>query len=246
MKINSTPFNHVPIHDLKKKMLQKLIALLLSVTAHLGAPATAQLMTPTSLAPPPPSSAPQHTAIYTKTLTEHEVTATVVVTLVMPRSHPGYPIDGTPVTGTAISRLSAQQADGKLSTWSETAELYWTLTGNTNNRFTNTNRPISISGAMTTLYTSYTMDTVSSTEYYDAQGTHWHSERITLSRVTFYEAVDAAYPATIVRHGATLFGISITKGVVGGSMYSDGTAEMFRRGTTMVQVATRPTPTGLA
>jgi len=217
-------------------MLQNFIALILSVTAHFGASATAQLITPTSLAPP----APQHTAIYTKTLTEHEVTATIVVTLLMPRSHPGYPTDGTPVTGTAISRLSAPQPDGKWSTWSETAELYWTLTGNTNNRV-NTNRPIVINGT-TALYSSYTKDTVFSTDYYDAQGTHWHSERITLSRVTFYEAVDTAYPATIVRHGATLFGISITKGVVGGSMYSDGTAEMFRHGTTMVQVATRPTP----
>ena len=216
-------------------MLENFIALIL-ITAHFSAPATAQFVTPTSLAPP----APQHTAIYTKTLIKNEVIATVVVTLLMPRNHPGYPTDGTLVTGTAISRLSAPQPDGKLSTWSENAELYWTLTGNTNNRV-NTNRPIFIDGT-TTLYSSYTKDTISSTDYYDAQGTHWYSERITLSRVTFYEAVDTAYPATIVRQGATLFGISITKGVVGGSMYSDGTAEMFRHGTTMVQVATRPTP----
>jgi len=100
-------------------MLENFLALIL-ITAHFSALATAQFITPTSLAPP----APQHTAIYTKTLIKNEVIATVVVTLLMPRNHPGYPTDGTPVTGTAISRLSAPQPDGKLSTWSETAKLY--------------------------------------------------------------------------------------------------------------------------
>jgi len=206
------------------------------VALVLSAITTAQIITSTSLAPP----VPQHTAIYTTTVAKYEAIRTVVVTLLMPRDQTGFPTDGTPVTGTAISQFSAAQPDGKISTWSETEELYWTLTGNTRNRF-DTNRPFRVN-ATTAISSSFTMDTFSSKDYYDDQGTHYHYDYTTLSRVTFVEGVGTAYPATIVREGATLFGISGIGGVVGGEKTTWGTAEMFRRATNMVQVTARPTP----
>lgn len=52
------------------------------------------------------------------------------LSILMPREQPNYPTDGAPVTGTAISHFSAVQANGAVSTWDKTAELYWTLSGN--------------------------------------------------------------------------------------------------------------------
>jgi hypothetical protein len=127
-----------PMGEKKKtaKMVPRFAPFFLSFTAYLSVPATAQLITSTTSARPEP----QHTAIYTTILRNYEAITTVVVTLLMPRHHTGFPKDGTPVTGTAISRLSAAQRGGGMSTWSKTAELYWTLTGNSDSRWPDTKR----------------------------------------------------------------------------------------------------------
>jgi len=219
-------------------MAPRFAAFFLSITAYFGAQATAQLITSTTSAPPEP----QHTAIYTITLGNFEAITTVIVTLLMPRHHTGFPKDGTPVTGTAISQLSAVQPGGGMSTWSETAELYWTLTGNSDPRWPNTKRPRLSLDTTTVLQSSYIENSFSTTDYYDSQGIHMRYVYTRLQEVELAEGVGPKYPATIVRQGKTLRGAGGSGGIVGEEPHSWMTAERFFTFTTMVQVSARPTP----
>jgi len=219
-------------------MVTRFAAFFLSFTAYLSVQATAQLVTSTTSAPPEP----QHTAIYTTILGNYEAITTVVVTLLMPRHHTGFPKDGTPVTGTAISQLAAAQPGGGMSTWSETAELHWTLTGNSDSRWPDTKRPRLSLDTTAVLRSSYNENSYSTTDYYDSQGIHKRYVYTMLREVELAEGLGPKYPATIVRQGETLRGGGGSGGVVGEEPHSWMTAERFFTFTTMVQVAARPTP----
>ncbi|GAB1321000.1 hypothetical protein MFIFM68171_11210 [Madurella fahalii] len=217
------------------------VALILNAVAYFASPATAQSSTPRTHESP----LPQHTAIYTTTLANEEpprITTTVVVTLLMPRELPHYPKDGSPVTGTAISHLSAAQADGAVSTWAATTELFWTLSGNSPLRVEST-ITLPAQSATTTLTSVYTTTDYHSSEIRGIWISMARYEWFTTSRVTFIEAVGTAYPATIIRTGYTHMEATMRGGNVAvTSTYSEtGTVSLWRT-TTMVQVAARPTP----
>lgn len=190
----------------------------------------------------PPTTAQQHTAIYTTSLTKNDaphVITTVIVTLLMPREYPNYPKDGAPITGTAISHFTAPGAPSP-STWSATSELFWTLSGNVPLGLENT-IPAPAQGATTTLSSIYT-----STEYHtsDIRGV-WISRQTyewwSTFRVTLVEAVGTAYPATIIRTGTTqLEGTMIGGNAAVSSTYTATSTVSWSRTTTMVQVAARP------
>lgn len=206
---------------------QALILLLLGGTLSLASPATT-------------TAQPQHTAIYTTTLSHNDgphVTTTVIVTLLMPRDQPDYPKDGASVTGTAISHFSAGT-----STWSATSTLYWTLSGNASPGIDRTNLPSPPGAAITTLTSSYT-----TTEYHtsDIRGiliSRQTYEWFSTLRVTLVEAVGTAYPETIVRTGYTHLEATMVGGnaAVTSTYRETGTASYWRA-TTLVRVAARAT-----
>jgi len=242
----------------QQKMRQRHLALVLSAAAtHLAAPATAQLTT-SLLKPAPP--APQHTAIYTTTArAQHDpkspqdaVITNVIVTILMPRDAPYFPSNGAPITGTAISHFSAAQPNGGsgggtgISTWSSTAELFWTLSGNVPFGIASTNPPLpGWQDAKTTLTSVYTKTDFFSTDIYGFWVTHAHYDFYSTSRVTFVEAVGTGYPATIVRTGYTTLVATAIGGPVGGTeTLTDAGTRSWLLTTTMVQVGARPTPWG--
>ena len=200
-----------------------------------AAPATAQLTTSTK-------PAPQLTAVYTTTLPGPkdvpQALTTAVVTLLMPREVPHLPFDGAPVTGTAISHLG-----DATSTWSATAELYWTVTGNMDapaQQATTTPPPLGpAQSRLTSILTDYTSY---ETDSYGPWVTHAHSTIRSTVIKTFMEVVGGAtYPATIVRTGYTHVEVTQTGGPVGGETYTASGTATWRRTTTMVQVEGRPT-----
>ncbi|KAK0740079.1 hypothetical protein B0T18DRAFT_417169 [Schizothecium vesticola] len=220
------------------------LGFMLHAAASLAAAlATAQLFTPAA----DDSRVPQHTAVYTTTLAQDgapQITTTVIVTLLMPREQSGYPTDGTPVTGTAISQLSAIQANGAVSTWATTKELYWTLSGNSAPGADSTVSPPP-RGANTRLTSVYTSTNHVTT---DLRGVWISSERyewFSTWRVTLVEAVETAYPATIIRTGYTHLEATMVGGnVAATSTYSETGTASYWRTTTMVQVAARPEGSG--
>lgn len=205
-------------------MRPQTLGFLLAATASLTFPATAQ----------------QHTAIYTTTLANNDtphVITTVIVTLLMPREYPNYPKDGAPLTGTAISHFTAGAPP---STWSTTAELVWTLSGNAPLGVGSTN-PAPTEVADTTLTSVYT-----TTEYHtsDIRGvfiSRQTYEWFSTFRVTLVEAVGTAYPATIVRTGYTHLEATMVGGIAGVTPVYSGTSTVsYQQTTTMVLVEARP------
>jgi len=161
----------------------------------------------------------------------------------MPREVSQYPTDGIPVTGTAISHLRATQADGAVTSWRETAELYWTLSGNPP-LGENITIPPPPQGATTTLTSVYTAVEIYVSDTPSELANHVLEERITTSRVTLVEAVGTAYPATIIRTGYThLDNTMISRNALDTADWlTESTTQSYWRTTTMVQVTTQPTP----
>lgn len=97
-------------------------AVVVVFAAYLTAPATAQFVAQS-----------QDTAIHAPVVanwgsdSSPQVITTVVVTLLMPAEAKRYPIQGTPLTGTAVSHFSAVAPP---SSWGKTDEVYWALSGN--------------------------------------------------------------------------------------------------------------------
>lgn len=215
--------------------------LALNAVAYLAFLATAQLSTSTTAISP----AAQHTAIYITTLANSaplEANTTVIVTLLMPREEPNYPKDGAPVTGTAISHFSAAQSNGAVLTWAVTTELYWTLSGNVPLGVDSTIPPPP-QGAMMTLTSVYTTTDYHVSDFYGVWISKARYEWFTTSRVTLVEAIGTAYPTTIIRTGYTHVDATMIGGNLAVSTKFTGTAEAsYWRTTTMVQVASRPTP----
>ena len=238
-------------------MGQRHVATLVLHATYLAASlqlAAAQLLTSTTTLTPPP-----HTVFYTTTLAQHEAPpqtiTTVVVTILMPRdvgyllAAPGnsagwyYPLDGWPVTGTATSHFTAPQANGDISTWSETAELYWTLTNWI--RTTTDTSTTPLEDAKTTLSTAWTTSSFFTTDVYGVWVTHAHSTVSSTARTTFVEVVGTAYPATIVRTGFTHIDVTATGGPVQGATHTVSDTATWVSTTTLVQVSARPTSTPL-
>jgi len=213
------------------------LALVLNAAAYLPTPATAQFVTG-PLEPATPAL--PHTAVYTTTLAQSnspQAITTAVVTLIVPRDV-GRPNNGSLVTGTAISHFSAAQQNGALSTWSETAELAWTIVGN-NPPEDAKDAPLPLpQRAETTLTAAYTDYQHYSVGLYGA----WlvmHYDFSSTIRETIVEAVGAAYPATIVRTGYTDIKVEATIAVKDGPTTTDPDRDStsYMRTTTLAQVA---------
>ena len=239
------------------KMRQKQVTTLVLHATYLVASlqlAAAQLLTSTTTLALPP-----HTVIYSTTHGQNEAQpqaiTTVVVTILMPRTvgyllaAPGnnagqyYLLDGWPVTGTATSHFRAPQANGDISMWSETAELYWTLTNWI--RTTTDTSTTPLEDAKTTLSTAWTTSSSFTTDVYGPWVTHAHSTINRTARTTFVEVVGTAYPATIVRTGFTHIDATATGGPVQGATHTVSDTATWVSTTTLVQVSARPTSTPL-
>ncbi|KAK0623986.1 hypothetical protein B0T14DRAFT_517360 [Immersiella caudata] len=211
--------------ELRMKMRSITAAAAAAVSACLAASATAQFVAQS-----------QHTAVYTTTVQANrgsdsspQVIATVVVTLLMPAEAEGYPTQGAPLTGTAISHFSAA---APASSWDKTNDLFWTLGGDVS------------PGVDTATLTSLHTWTDSRTEtglhlWMGSMSTEW----TTTARVTFVEGVGPRYPATIIRTGYTQWEVTMKGGnQVVGTTHRASTTLQYTRITTMVLVPTRPTP----
>lgn len=218
------------------------VAVLLSAAALLAAPATAQAVYGISerIAP----FTPLHTVVYTTTLAQkqspHAITA-VVVTLFVPRDV-GWLNAGTAVTGTAISHFSAAQPNGGATTWTETAELFWTLAGNSQQE-ANTAVGQAAASAKATLAAVYTDYSHYTTEMYGA----WSQARfdyVSTYRETIVEEIGANYPATMIQTGHTTIEVTVTGGPLRGPLttFTNPATLVSVRTTALVQVAARPTP----
>jgi hypothetical protein len=225
------------------------VAVLLSAAASLTAPATAQAIYGISERIPP--FTPLHTAIYTTTTLAQkqtpQVITTVVVTLLVPRDV-GWPNGGTAVTGTAISHFSAAQPNGAAATtWTEAAELVWTLAG-TGQQEANTAVVVGQAAApsakampaVAAVYTDYSHYT---TEMYGA----WSQARfdyVSTYRETIVEEMGANYPATMIQTGHTTIEITVTGGPLRGppTTFTNPATLTSVRTTTLVQLAARLTP----
>jgi hypothetical protein len=185
----------------------------------------------------------QHTAVYTTTVasdrdTAPQIITTVVVTLLMPVEDAHYPSQGAPLTGTAISHFSAAPS----SSWEQTSELYWTLSGNVPLGVDTTFVPLPL-GATTTLTSVHTWTEYRTSTYRNIMYGSGRYEWFSTARVTFVEGVGPKYPATIIRTGYTQLEVTRTGGNEAiGSTNRNVVTNSYWRTTTMVQVPTRPTP----
>ena len=199
----------------------------------LALPATTQLLTTTK-------PAPQHTAVYTTTLSGSENTphplTTVLVTLLTPGEVPSIPFNGAPVIGTAISHFR-----DAASTWAVTNEVYWTVTGNMD---APASTPIAQEQSLdqTRLTSILTTSSSYTTDIYGPWNTHAHSTIHSTVIKTFIEVIGGStYPATIVRTGYTFVDTTATGGPVEGDTYTVTATATFKRTTTMVRVENKPT-----
>jgi hypothetical protein len=206
------------------------------------APATAQFVTATvaQTATLPQRRQAKHTAVYTTTVTNPKpdiVTAVVVITLISPAEDERYPTQGAPMFGRAISRFSAPS-----SSWDETADIYWTLSGNVQLGYDTTYPPLPL-GPTTSLSTVLTWTDYFMTADRNLVMGYGRTEWWTTARVTFVEGVGPVYPATIIRTGYTDWRVTMTGGNQAvGFNHSYSTTLSYWRTTTMVQVPARPTP----
>ena len=189
------------------------------------------------------SAQAQHTAIYTtmvaNTDTSPPIITTVVVTLLIPAEDPGYPSQGAPLTGTAVSHFSVNTP---ASSWDKTAEVYWTLSGNVPLGVATTIPPLPL-GATTTLTSVLTWTDHRTSTYRNIVLGSGRYEWFTTARVTFVEEVGRKYPATVIRTGHTQMEVTQTGGNEAvGTTHQNVATMSYWRTTTMVQVPTRPTP----
>ncbi|KAK5652280.1 hypothetical protein OQA88_10628 [Cercophora sp. LCS_1] len=141
---------------------------------------------------PSAKTEPQHTLIYTTTITRtapYLVLSTVTVTLLKALEGPNYPTYGVPVTGTAIIG-------------DQTSQLTWTLSGNVPLGRDTTYPPLP-PGATTTLTRSYKTSESRSSTYRNIVFGSGRYDFFTTMAFTFVEGVGPAYPATIIRTGYT-------------------------------------------
>jgi hypothetical protein len=224
-----------------------IIAAALAVALTLAQTVTSQLITETvaqTTTPPPPQQYRQakHSAVYTTTVTNPKpdiVTAVVVITLISPAEDERYPTQGAPMFGTAISRFSASAASS--SAWDETADIYWTLSGNVPLGYDTTYPPLPL-GLTTSLSTVVTWTDYRVTTYRNLFFGYGRTEWWTTARVTFVEGVGPVYPATIIRTGYTDWRVRQTGGNEAvGFNHSNSATMSYWRTTTLVQVPAMPT-----
>ncbi|KAK5659416.1 hypothetical protein OQA88_617 [Cercophora sp. LCS_1] len=227
---------------------------LTTAAAYLAALATAQFFTyPTKGASP----VLPHTAVYTTTLVgdarnnpPQDAITTVVVTLIEPRvvrwPFEGWPPeDGTPVTGTAISRFSAAQQ--ARSTWSETAQIVWMLTGNNGLLHNDADETAAAAQdpkavAVTAVYTDYSDFTTTVAAPWAPRVKSVYSSTV---RETVVERVGTGYPATIIRTGYTNIVVTVTGTVIDGpTSTNEAATTSYVWTTTMVQASVRPLARG--
>ncbi|KAK0627920.1 hypothetical protein B0T14DRAFT_563685 [Immersiella caudata] len=142
------------------------------------------------------TAVPDHSAIYTTTITDAaspEVHTTVIVTILMPRELPATPRPGTPVTGSAISRILIP---GLPLQSLETSGLTWAFRGFAA-------PPPTLTPINTVLTSSFVSSTHTFTTNIDAWVGAWRQDYWSTRSVTFLETVDEAYPSTIIRTGYT-------------------------------------------
>ncbi|KAK1760386.1 hypothetical protein QBC47DRAFT_4568 [Echria macrotheca] len=192
--------------------------------------------------------APQHTAVYTVTITPaaptrqaasyRQVVTTAVVTVMMPRDQPNYPREGELVVGTIISNLAATYDEDQVSRWSTAQEAYWTLTANPPPGITGAADPwVTAHTTLTSAFTS--VDYTSSSWCYDFAGRD-RVENWETTRVTLVEPLGAQYPQTIVRAGYTHVRWSDFEVDKQSRVFSTYTTISVSRTTTLVRVSQKP------